>query len=63
MPASMARSVEEKVNVALQGERMATLKDVVIGTPAGNKAVKKALKKSCKDQLKFLRKARNESTK
>lgn len=34
----------------------ATLKDVVLGTPAGNKAVKKALKKSCKDQLKLLRK-------
>lgn len=39
-----------------------TLKDVVLGTPAGNKAVKKALKKSCKDQLKLLRKARNEKT-
>lgn len=41
----------------------ATLKDVVLGTPLGNKAVKKALKKSCKDQLKLLRKARNETQK
>ena len=39
----------------------ATLKDVVLGTTAGNKAVKKALKKSCKDQVKLLRKARNEN--
>lgn len=37
----------------------ATLKDVVLGTPAGNKAVEEALKKSCKDQVKLLRKARN----
>ena len=37
---------------------MATLKDVVLGTPAGNKAVKKALKKSCEDQVKLLEKAR-----
>lgn len=41
----------------------ATLKDVILGTPAGNKAVKKAMKKSCKDQLKLLRKARNAFTK
>ena len=37
----------------------ATLKDVVLGTPAGNKAVDEALKKSCEDQVKLLRKARN----
>lgn len=44
----------------------ATLKDVVLGTPAGNKAVEEALKKSCKDQVKLLEKARrkdNETTK
>lgn len=39
----------------------ATLKDVVLGTPAGNKAVEEALKKSCEDQVKLLRKARNEN--
>ena len=38
----------------------ATLKDVVLSTPAGNKAVDEALKKSCEDQVKLLRKARNE---
>lgn len=32
----------------------ATLKDVVLGTPAGNKAVEEALKKSCEDQVKLL---------
>lgn len=37
----------------------ATLKDVVLGTTAGNKAVDEALKKSCEDQVKLLRKARN----
>lgn len=36
----------------------ATLKDVVLGTPAGNKAVKKALKDSCKDQLKLLKESK-----
>ena len=36
----------------------ATLKDVVLGTPAGNKAVAEALKKSCKDQVRLLGKAR-----
>lgn len=36
----------------------ATLKDVVFGTPAGNKAVEEALKKSCEDQVKLLEKAR-----
>lgn len=35
----------------------ATLKDVVLGTPAGNKAVEEALKKSCEDQVKLLEKA------
>lgn len=42
-----------------------TLKDVVLGTPAGNKAVEEALKKSCEDQVKLLEKAievRNETT-
>lgn len=37
----------------------ATLKDVVLGTPAGNKAVKEALGKSCEDQVKLLEKARD----
>ena len=44
---------------------MATLKDVVFGTPAGNMAVEEALKKSCEDQVKLLKKARevrNEKT-
>lgn len=39
-----------------------TLKDVVLGTPAGIKAEEEALKKSCEDQVKLLnqaRKARN----
>lgn len=36
----------------------ATLKDVVLGTPAGNKAAEEALKKSCKDQLELLEEAR-----
>lgn len=38
----------------------ATLKDVVLGTPAGNKAMEEALKKSCEDQLKLLKEAKNE---
>ena len=37
---------------------MTTLKDIVLGTPAGNKAVEEALKKSCEDQLKLLEEAR-----
>ena len=41
----------------------ATLKDVVLGTPIGKKAVEEALKKSCEDQVKLLRKAKNETTK
>lgn len=43
----------------------ATLKDVVLGTSAGNKAVEEALKKSCEDQVKLLekiRRVRNEKT-
>ena len=36
----------------------ATLKDVVLGTPAGNKAVEEALEKSCEDQVKLLKEAR-----
>lgn len=36
----------------------ATLKDVVLGTPAGIKAVEYALKKSCEDQVKLLKKAK-----
>lgn len=36
----------------------ATLKDVVLGTPAGKKAMEEALKKSCEDQVKLLEKAR-----
>ena len=36
----------------------ATLKDVVFGTPAGNKAVEEALEKSCEDQVKLLKEAR-----
>lgn len=38
----------------------ATLRDVVLGTPAGNKAMEEAMKKSCEDQLKLLEKAKNE---
>lgn len=38
----------------------ATLKDVVFGTPAGTKAVKEAIKKSCEDQAKLLKKVENE---
>lgn len=38
----------------------ATLKDVVLGTPAGKKAMAKALKKSCKDQAKVLKGAKND---
>ena len=44
----------------------ATLKDVVLGTPAGIKAMEYALKKSCEDQVKLLKEARrikNETTK
>ena len=37
---------------------MATLKDVVFGTPAGNKAVEEALKKSCEDQVNLLEEAK-----
>ena len=37
---------------------MATLKDAVLGTPAGIKAVEEALKKSCEDQVKLLKKAK-----
>lgn len=37
-----------------------TLKDVVFGTPAGTKAVKEAIKKSCEDQVKLLKKVKNE---
>lgn len=36
----------------------ATLKDVVLGTPAGKKAMEKALKKSCEDQVKLLERAK-----
>jgi hypothetical protein len=32
----------------------ATLKDIVLGTPAGKRAVEEALKKSCEDQVKLL---------
>lgn len=35
----------------------ATLKDVVLGTPAGDKAMEEALRKSCEDQVKLLEKA------
>jgi hypothetical protein len=38
-----------------------TLKDVVLGTPAGNKAMEEALKKSCEDQVKLLEKAKIEA--
>lgn len=38
---------------------MTTLKDVVLGTPAGNKAVEEALKKSCEDQVKLLEEVKN----
>lgn len=31
-----------------------TLKDVVLGTPAGKNAMEEALKKSCEDQVKLL---------
>ena len=41
----------------------ATLKDIVLGTPAGNKAVKEALKKSCEDQVKLLKEAGEENEK
>lgn len=37
-----------------------TLKDVVLGTPAGKKAMEEALKKSCEDQVKLLEEAENE---
>lgn len=37
----------------------ATLKDVVLGTPAGKKAMEEALKKSCEDQVKLLERAKN----
>lgn len=36
----------------------ATLKDVVLGTPAGDKAVEEAIKKSCGDQVKLLKAAK-----
>lgn len=36
------------------------LKDVVFDTPAGTKAVKEAIKKSCEDQAKLLKEAKNE---
>lgn len=35
-----------------------TLKDVVLGTPAGQKAMEEALKKSCEDQVKLLNEAK-----
>jgi len=35
----------------------ATLKDVVLGTPAGVKAMEEALKQSCEDQVKLLKEA------
>lgn len=35
-----------------------TRKDVVLGTPAYKKALEEALKKSCEDQAKLLRKAK-----
>ncbi len=35
-----------------------TLKDVVLGTPAGIKAEEEALKKSCEDQVKLLEESR-----
>jgi hypothetical protein len=38
----------------------ATLKDVVLGTPAGIKAMEVALKKSCEDQVKLLEEVKNE---
>jgi hypothetical protein len=38
----------------------ATLKDVVLGTPAGIKAMEEALKKSCEDQVKLLEEVKNE---
>lgn len=37
-----------------------TLKDVVLGTPAGTKAVEEAIKKSCEDQAKLLKEGKNE---
>ena len=40
---------------------MATLKDVLLGTPAGNKVMEEAIKKSCEDQLKLLEQAKNEA--
>ena len=33
----------------------ATLRDVVLGTPAGKKAMKVALRKSCEEQVKLLK--------
>lgn len=38
-----------------------TLKDVILGTPAGIKAVEKAIKKSCEDQVKLLKEVKNEN--
>lgn len=35
-----------------------TIKDVVLGTPAGQKAMEEALKKSCEDQVKLLNEAK-----
>lgn len=40
----------------------ATLKDVVLGTPAGIKAMEEALNKSCEDQAKLLNEVKNENT-
>lgn len=41
----------------------ATFKDVVLGTPAGKKVLKKAIKKSCKDQVKLLVECKNKMSK
>lgn len=40
-------------------KKKATLKDVVLGTPAGKKAMEEALKKSCEDQVKLLKEVKN----
>ena len=37
-----------------------TLKDVVLGTPAGTKTMEEAIKKSCEDQAKLLKEVKNE---